>query len=192
MEAPPTWLITPSPLRHHCCPEIQRLGMVCICLQVLQLYFYSQLQNRAVALRCTWRWCVKPGVHRLESLCFQKRWCHDTGDSEHGGCLSIAVVSKHFVIHQQNSVLCGKSLVHLLSINISVPQNKWSWMREVWVGIQELRRKQQQNVFEKIIFVHIGEDENSILRRWFSLDILCREIISFGSGWAYITLKCWG
>lgn len=50
------------------------------------------------------------------------------------------------------------------------------------MGIQKLRRKQQQNVFEKIIFVHIGEDENSILRRWFSLDILCREIISFESG----------
>lgn len=141
MEAPPTQLITPSPLRHHRCLEIQRLGMVCICLQVLQLYFYSHLQNRPVALRCTWRWCVKPGVHRLESLCFHKLWYHDTGDSEHGGCLCMAVESKHFVIHQQNSVLCGKSLVHLLvdkyfsaPKQVELDEGRYEWGYRSWGG----------------------------------------------------------
>lgn len=47
--------------------------------------------------------------------------------------------------------------------------------------IQELREKKQQNALEKIIFVHTAEDENTALGRWVSLDILCREIISFGS-----------
>lgn len=34
---------------------------------------------------------------------------------------------------------------------------------------------------KKIISVHIGEDENTALGRWVSLDILYREIISFES-----------
>lgn len=58
MEEPPTWLITHSPLHAAASSllpiaEICRLGTVCICLQVLQLYFFFfQLQNRPVALWC--------------------------------------------------------------------------------------------------------------------------------------------
>lgn len=119
MEAPPPRLITPSPLGAAApsllpVAEIQRLRMVCICLQVLQLYFYFQLQNRPVALRCTWRWCVKPGVHRLESLCFRKGWCHDIGELEQGACLSMAVVLNILLFISKILYFLEKNLVCLL------------------------------------------------------------------------------